>query len=140
MTSGWSGWTYSTSAAQPRSSLVVCHGPAGSVDDARSSVAFATSMPTLQRSALGLLSSDPPTVRAQPCECELESIYRTSSDRRSADAVPQLLNGFGNQGGHGLPRPGSNEIEDTRGSGGNAPLTRANERSEVSLANVAMRA
>src|SRR6476620_271195 len=74
------------SAAQPVSSLVVRQRAVRSSDDATSRVALATSMPTLEPSAMGLLSSDPSTVRARPCECELEirsTVRALTVDRRT---------------------------------------------------------
>src|SRR5262245_7021412 len=86
--------TYPTSAAQPASSFVVCQRAAGVVDQATSKVALETSMPTLQGSAIALLSLDHSTVRAQPCDASSRSIYCRSSDRRCADAALRLQDGL----------------------------------------------
>src|SRR3954464_12374562 len=105
MTAGWRVRRCATSATHPASSLVVCQRAPGSVDHATSKVAFATSSPTPQCSAIAFLSLDPSTVRAQPCDCELaiDLLYELCPSIGGRGAQATRRSGY--QGSHGLPRP-----------------------------------
>src|SRR6476661_6458065 len=97
------------SAAQPVSSLVVRQRAVRSSDDATSRVALATSMPTLEPSAMGLLSSDPSTVRALTVDRRTRRpSYTTVSEPKGLRATVSVIE----------------RSKDTRGSGGEAPRSK----------------
>src|SRR5262245_24974102 len=105
MTVGCRVRTCATRAVQPASSFVVCQRADGSLDQATSKVALETSIPTPHGVLIGLLSVDPSTARAQPCECELalDLLYELRPSMRGRGA--QATRRCGNQGSHELPRP-----------------------------------